>query len=69
MAVLDRSWYGRVLVERIEGFATEEQWSRAYQEIVTFEASKNPLKSWKLTDEDGATGRSAPSTRWRSRTC
>src|SRR5688500_4883528 len=26
MAVLDRSWYGRVLVERVEGFATEEQW-------------------------------------------
>ena len=30
MAVLDRSWYGRVLVERVEGFATKEQWSRAY---------------------------------------
>ena len=30
MAVLDRSWYGRVLVERVEGFATVEQWSRAY---------------------------------------
>ena len=37
MTVLDRSWYGRVLVERVEGFATEEQWSRAYQEIVEFE--------------------------------
>jgi polyphosphate kinase 2 (PPK2 family) len=37
MAVLDRSWYGRVLVERIEGFATQEQWSRAYDEIVGFE--------------------------------
>src|ERR1700727_1933834 len=37
MAVLDRSWYGRVLVERIEGFATEEQWRRAYREIVDFE--------------------------------
>ncbi|WP_329083368.1 MULTISPECIES: polyphosphate kinase 2 family protein [unclassified Streptosporangium] len=37
MAVLDRSWYGRVLVERVEGFATEEQWSRAYGEIVEFE--------------------------------
>jgi polyphosphate kinase 2 (PPK2 family) len=33
MAVLDRSWYGRVLVERVEGFATEAQWSRAYGEI------------------------------------
>jgi AMP-polyphosphate phosphotransferase len=37
MAVLDRSWYGRVLVERVEGFATEEQWRRAYREIVDFE--------------------------------
>jgi AMP-polyphosphate phosphotransferase len=37
MAVFDRSWYGRVLVERIEGFATEEQWRRAYDEIVSFE--------------------------------
>ena len=37
MAVLDRSWYGRVLVERVEGFATEEQWRRAYGEIAEFE--------------------------------
>jgi polyphosphate kinase 2 (PPK2 family) len=39
MAVLDRSWYGRVLVERVEGFATLEQWERAYDEIVQFERS------------------------------
>ena len=37
MAVFDRSWYGRVLVERVEGFASVEQWSRAYEEIVSFE--------------------------------
>ena len=37
MCVFDRSWYGRVLVERIEGFATTEQWTRAYNEIVEFE--------------------------------
>lgn len=37
MAVLDRSWYGRVLVERVEGYASEEQWRRAYHEIVDFE--------------------------------
>ena len=37
MAVFDRSWYGRVLVERVEGFATEAQWQRAYEEIVGFE--------------------------------
>jgi polyphosphate kinase 2 (PPK2 family) len=37
MAVLDRSWYGRVLVERVEGFATEVQWTRAYGEISDLE--------------------------------
>src|SRR2546421_5832071 len=37
MAVLDRSWYGRVLVERGEKFATKAQWTRAYDEIVEFE--------------------------------
>lgn len=39
MCVFDRSWYGRLLVERVEGFATEEQWMRAYDEIVEFERS------------------------------
>lgn len=33
MTIFDRSWYGRVLVERIEGFASEREWSRAYREI------------------------------------
>jgi polyphosphate kinase 2 (PPK2 family) len=37
MAVFDRSWYGRVLVERIEGFASREAWMRAYGEINEFE--------------------------------
>jgi len=37
MAVFDRSWYGRVLVERVEGFATPAQWRRAYEEIVELE--------------------------------
>jgi AMP-polyphosphate phosphotransferase len=37
MAVFDRSWYGRVLVERVEGFATEDQWRRAYDELVELE--------------------------------
>ncbi len=45
MAVFDRSWYGRVLVERVEGFATEKEWRRAYDEIAEFERT--------LTD-DGA---------------
>jgi AMP-polyphosphate phosphotransferase len=80
MAVFDRSWYGRVLVERVEGFATREQWLRAFEEINSFERSltaegmiliklwlhvspdeqlerfesraKDPLKSWKLTEDD-----------------
>jgi polyphosphate kinase 2 (PPK2 family) len=80
MAVLDRSWYGRVLVERVEGFATKAEWRRAYDEINAYEKAlcddgmilvklwmhvsdeeqlkrfkareKDPLKSWKLTDED-----------------
>jgi polyphosphate kinase 2 (PPK2 family) len=80
MAVFDRSWYGRVLVERVEEFATREQWLRAYDEINGYEASlsaegmilvkfwlhisaeeqlkrfkgreSDPLKTWKLTDED-----------------
>jgi polyphosphate kinase 2 (PPK2 family) len=80
MAVFDRSWYGRVLVERVEGFASRDEWSRAYDEINAFERGltqegmvlvkfwihispdeqlrrferrqNNPLKGWKLTDED-----------------
>ncbi len=80
MAVFDRSWYGRVLVERIEGYASDAEWSRAYKSIVDFEETMaiegvilvkfwmhisddeqlarfnaraaDPLKRWKLTDED-----------------
>ena len=80
MTVFDRSWYGRVLVERVEEFAAREEWERAYSTIVGFERTfcdeggvlvklwmhvsdeeqlhrfekrqKNPLKSWKITDED-----------------
>jgi polyphosphate kinase 2 (PPK2 family) len=37
MTVFDRSWYGRVLVERVEGFATDVEWKRAYREINEFE--------------------------------
>ena len=36
--IFDRSWYGRVLVERVEGFAGEDEWKRAYAEINDFEA-------------------------------
>ncbi len=37
VGIYDRSWYGRVLVERVEGFASDEQWARAYDEINGFE--------------------------------
>jgi polyphosphate kinase 2 (PPK2 family) len=37
IAIFDRSWYGRVLVERVEGFAEEREWRRAYNEINEFE--------------------------------
>lgn len=37
ISIFDRSWYGRVLVERVEGFATKDEWSRAYDEINQFE--------------------------------
>ena len=80
MTVLDRSWYGRVLVERVEGFATTEEWGRAFEEIVAFERmlasegvivvkfwlqisvdeqlrrfhdrEQDPLRKWKITEED-----------------
>jgi AMP-polyphosphate phosphotransferase len=38
IAILDRSWYGRVAVERVEGFATEAEWKRGFDEINEFEA-------------------------------
>jgi polyphosphate:AMP phosphotransferase len=37
LTLYDRSWYGRVLVERVEGYATEAEWRRSYHEINTFE--------------------------------
>ncbi|MCB1766381.1 MAG: polyphosphate kinase 2, partial [Candidatus Competibacteraceae bacterium] len=37
VVIFDRSWYGRVLVERVEGFAKKSVWKRAYDEINTFE--------------------------------
>ena len=41
VAIFDRTWYGRVMVERIEGFCTTEEWKRAYKEINDME--KGPL--------------------------
>lgn len=39
IAIFDRTWYGRVLVERVEGYCTPSQWKRAYEEINRFEAA------------------------------
>jgi len=39
VTIFDRSWYGRVLVERVEGYATEAEWRRAYDQINSFEAT------------------------------
>ncbi len=57
MTVLDRSWYGRVLVERVEGFATQAEWSRAYEQIVQYETSLASeglllVKLWLHVSED-----------------
>jgi len=41
IAILDRSYYGRVLVERVEGFASEVEWRRGYDEINEFESQQN----------------------------
>ena len=41
IGVFDRSWYGRVLVERVEGFASQAEWRRAYDEINEFEAQQS----------------------------
>jgi AMP-polyphosphate phosphotransferase len=57
MAVLDRSWYGRVLVERVEGLATDVEWRRAYPQIVQWEAGLAKegmvlVKLWLHVSED-----------------
>ena len=57
IAIFDRTWYGRVMVERIEGFCTEAEWKRAYQEINEMEAHMANagaivLKFWMHIDKD-----------------
>lgn len=57
IAIFDRTWYGRVMVERIEGFCREEEWRRAYQEINEMEshlvnAGAVVLKFWLQIDKD-----------------
>ncbi len=57
IAIFDRTWYGRVMVERIEGFCTEAEWKRAYQEINEMESHMANfgavvLKFWLHIDKD-----------------
>ncbi len=57
LTIYDRSWYGRVLVERVEGFASKEEWMRGYAEIVNFEEALTEhgillLKFWLHIDKD-----------------
>jgi polyphosphate:AMP phosphotransferase len=57
LTIYDRSWYGRVLVERVENFATEAEWQRSYSEIVNFEEALTAhgilvLKFWLHIDKD-----------------
>ena len=57
IAIFDRSWYGRVMVERVEGFASPQEWSRAYNEINEFErelrsAGAIIVKFWLQIDKD-----------------
>ena len=57
IAIFDRTWYGRVMVERIEGFSTAGEWQRAYQEINDMEkdlydAGAVVLKFWMQIDKD-----------------
>ncbi len=57
VTIYDRSWYGRVLVERVEGFATDKEWMRSYSEIVNFEEALIEhgillLKFWLHIDKD-----------------
>ncbi len=57
VTIYDRSWYGRVLVERVEGFASEDEWKHAYSEIVNFEEALSHhgvllIKYWLHIDQD-----------------
>lgn len=57
VAIFDRTWYGRVMVERLEGFCTENDWQRAYNEINEFEKELSDwggiiIKFWVHIDKD-----------------
>nr|WP_269746532.1 UDP-galactose-lipid carrier transferase [Leptospira vanthielii] len=75
IGIFDRSYYGRVLVERVEGFATESEWFRAYEEISLFEEQLVSfgtivIKFWLHIDSDEQllrfeTRKNDPLKRWK----
>ena len=75
IAIFDRSWYGRVMVERLEGFCSENDWKRAYNEINEFEKELSDwgaviIKFWVQIDKDTQLQRfelrqNTPEKRWK----
>ncbi|MBP8036746.1 MAG: phosphate--AMP phosphotransferase, partial [Negativicutes bacterium] len=75
ISVFDRTWYGRVLVERVEGFCLETEWRRAYREINEFEQQLTNygavvVKFWLHIDKDEQLRRfrereETPEKRWK----
>ncbi len=75
IAIFDRTWYGRVMVERLEGFCTENDWQRAYNEINEFEKELYDwgaivIKFWVQIDSDTQLARftdrqNTPEKQWK----
>ena len=75
IVIFDRSWYGRVMVERLEGFCTEADWKRAYNEINEFERELTQwgavvVKFWVQIDKDTQLARfndrqNTPEKQWK----
>ena len=75
IAIFDRTWYGRVMVERLEGFCSEKDWQRAYNEINEFERQLTDwgavvLKFWIHIDQDTQLARftdrqNTPEKQWK----
>ena len=75
IAIFDRTWYGRVMVERLEGFCSENDWQRAYNEINEFEKELSDwgavvIKFWVQIDSDTQLARftdrqNTPEKQWK----
>ncbi len=75
IAIFDRTWYGRLLVEHVEGFCTQEEWGRAFDEINRFEKNLTDwgailIKFWIQIDKDEQLARfeermRVPEKRWK----